>query len=114
VIEVSIIVQLREVTEDGRHGRAAIGISRFDAPTAAPQKSWRLKFEGAAIRAQADRSRQLEELQELAGKPHQAALAFQSAQPRDPQPRGIQQNRKKGSQAQEEEECAANRTTPTT
>lgn len=80
MIKVSIIVQLREHAADGKPaGRAAIGVSEFLSESACPQKSWREKFDAAAIRAQASRTRHLEEIQRDArpAPAEQQSLTFQ-------------------------------------
>lgn len=85
MIKVSIIVQLREHAENGKPaGRAAIGISEFLSESACPQKSWREKFDAAAIRAQASRTRNLEEIARDArpAPAEQTTLHFQSVKPR--------------------------------
>jgi hypothetical protein len=87
MIEVSIIVQLREVTEDGRKGRCAIGVAKLQSPTATPQKSWGRYFEDASRRALTQRHAQLEGLHTAAPRDPQLSLQFQAADPRRRSPR---------------------------
>lgn len=77
MIEVSIIVQLREVTHDGRKGRCAIGVRQFRTHTATPQKSWRVYFEDASRRALTKRHQLIEGNHLAAPIPKQLTLTNQ-------------------------------------
>jgi hypothetical protein len=78
-IEVSIIVQMREITDDGRSGRCAIGISKFQQPTGVPTKSWRESFDAAVRRSVSQRATHLAEIRDLV-RPTQLTLGLQRVQ----------------------------------
>jgi hypothetical protein len=77
MIEVSIIVQLREVTEDNRKGRCAVGVAQFKAPSATPQKSWNRQFEDASRRALTQRHAMIERNHLADPRQEQLGLLFQ-------------------------------------
>lgn len=98
MIKVPIIVQLREHAENGKPaGRAAIGVSEFLSENACPQKSWREKFDAAAIRAQASHTRHLQEIARDArpAPAEQQSLSFQTPQKRRGLPHGNEENPQK-------------------
>jgi hypothetical protein len=65
VIEISIIVQVREVAGD-KKGRIAVGFSKILTETLVPQKSWTKNFLAAVDRAAAQRRRSIAEIQRIA------------------------------------------------
>jgi len=62
MIQVSIIVQLREMAEDGRTARiSGVGVQQFKSENAIPLKTWAVNFFNACRRAQTARAATLEE-----------------------------------------------------
>ena len=91
MIQVSIIVQLREVSEDGtKLGRMSFGIRQFQQQNHCPQKSWREQFDAAVREAQLRRVRMLEEaaLDARPAPAEQTSLAFQRPAKKGVPPKG--------------------------
>jgi poly(A) polymerase Pap1 len=65
MIEISIVVQIREVAGD-KKGRIAIGFSKIETETLVPKKVWSRNFFAAVERAIANRRKNLEEIQRIA------------------------------------------------
>jgi hypothetical protein len=81
MVEVGIVVQLRDVTADGKKGRCAVGYSKFQTGTATPQKSWARYFEDASRRALTNRHALIEGNHLAAPAPEQLHLSLQNQNP---------------------------------
>jgi len=68
VIEIAIIVQVREVVAD-KKGRIAVGFSKIEAEKLIPKKVWSRNFFAALERAIANRRKNLEEIERIANEP---------------------------------------------
>jgi len=68
VIEIAIIVQIREVVAD-KKGRIAVGFSKIEAEKLIPKKVWSRNFFAALDRAMANRRKNLEEIERIANEP---------------------------------------------
>jgi hypothetical protein len=65
LIEIAIIVQIREVAGDKR-GRIAVGFSKIEAETLVPKKTWSRNFFAALDRAIVNRRKNVAEIQRIA------------------------------------------------
>lgn len=68
MIEISIIVQVREVAGE-KKGRIAVGFSKLETETLTPKKEWSRNFFAALDRASANRRKNLAEIQRIADEP---------------------------------------------
>ncbi len=68
MIEIAIIVQIREVVAD-KKGRIAVGFSKIEAEKLIPKKVWSRNFFAALDRAMANRRKNLEEIERIANEP---------------------------------------------
>ncbi|HLZ12536.1 MAG TPA: hypothetical protein VKP58_08110 [Candidatus Acidoferrum sp.] len=68
MIEIAIIVQVREVVAD-KKGRIAVGFSKIEAEKLIPKKVWSRNFFAALERAIANRRKNLEEIERIANEP---------------------------------------------
>lgn len=66
MIEISIIVQVREVAGDGRKGRIAVGFSKLLTENLVPHRGWCENFFAACRRAARKREEHLEEIAGIA------------------------------------------------
>ena len=67
MIEIALIVQIREVAGDKR-GRLAVGFAKWTVENLVPSKKWSNYFFDALHRATLDRARKLEEIRRLANE----------------------------------------------
>lgn len=67
MIEISIIVQIREVAGD-KKGRIAVGFSKIEAETLVPTKAWSKNFFAALDRAISKRRDNLHEISRIANE----------------------------------------------
>ena len=67
MMEISILVEIREVRGDKR-GRSAVGFSKIRTETLVPKKEWAKNFFAALDRAIAGRRRNLAEIARLAAE----------------------------------------------
>jgi hypothetical protein len=68
MMEIAIIVQLREVSGD-KAGRLAVGFSKWKVENLIPEKKWAEYFFAALRRATLNRARNLQEIERIASDP---------------------------------------------
>jgi hypothetical protein len=66
MLEINIIVEVKELAGDGRGGRSAVGFSKIRCEKLVPEKSWSENFFAALRRATAKRAEYLQEIDGIA------------------------------------------------